>query len=55
MEQIISVQPRSGLHKIVRIAGMTLIGTSIAALMIAWAAFLVWLAAEAAIIFAHWL
>ena len=55
MDQIVSFRPSDGLSKIAKTAGLILAGTFIAGLTIAWATFLMWLAAEAVITVVHWL
>ncbi len=55
MDQIVSRQPRGGLTRAVRVVGLVLSGTTMAALLIGWVALLLWLAGEAVITVAHWL
>ena len=54
MTQMISDRRNRGLPKALKVAGLTLSGTVVAALLIGWVAFLLWLGAEAVIIVAHW-
>ena len=55
MTETVSSQDRSGLLRVVRIAGLVLAGTALASLMIGWAALLLWLGAEAVITVVHWI
>ncbi len=41
--------------KVAKVGGLIFGGTSVAALMIGWTAFLLWLTAEIVIAFLHWL
>ena len=55
MDQFVSVRPRGRLFKLARAAGLIVGGTSVAALLLGWTAFLLWLAAEIVIAIARWL
>lgn len=52
-----AVLPRGdrGLPRALKVAGLTLGGTVVAALLMGWVAFLLWLAAEAVSDVIHWL
>ena len=52
---MIAVRDRGGLPKTLKTAGLVLGGTFVAALVLSWTAFLLWLAAEIAIAVVHWL
>ncbi len=55
MDRIVSVQPTDGLSKAAKVMGLILGGTVVAALLMGWVAFLLWLGAEAVITVVHWL
>ncbi|MGI4765046.1 MAG: hypothetical protein ACRYGP_08270 [Janthinobacterium lividum] len=55
MTQMISAQPTGGLSKAAKVMGLILGGTVVAALLLGWVAFLLWLGAEAVITVVHWL
>ena len=48
-------QDRDSTSKAVRYGALVLAGTAVAALVIGWAAFLIWLAAETVMGVVHWL
>lgn len=54
MDQFVPIRPSKGSSKVLRVVGLVLAGTVLAALLVGWAAFLFWLAAEAAITLVHW-
>ncbi len=55
MDRIVPVQPSGGLSKAAKVAGLILVGTVVAALLMGWVAFLLWLGAEIVITIVHWL
>lgn len=55
MTQMISPRRNLSLLKALKVAALALSGTITAALLIGWAAFLLWLATEAVIAIVHWL
>ena len=55
MTQMTSDRGNRSLPRALKVAGLTLGGTVVAALLIGWAAFLLWVAAEAVITVVFWL
>lgn len=53
MDQIVSVRPGGRLAEVAKVGELILGGTSVAALMIGWMAFLLWLVAKIVIAFMH--
>ena len=55
MNQLVPGQPRNGVPKFLKLAGLILGGTVVAALLMGWVAFLLWLGAEAVMAVVQWL
>lgn len=55
MDQVVPTQVNGALSKAIKVAGLVLAGTTLAALLIGWVAFLLWLVGEAVIAVVHWL
>ena len=55
MDQLVPTQVNGALSKTFRRVGLVLAGTALAAILIGWVAFLLWLTAEAVITVVHWL
>ena len=54
MDQFVSIRPGERLFKLTKAIGLILGGTSVAALLLGWTAFLLWLAAQIVVAFVRW-